>query len=80
MKKIFLLLVLSIICITTSCKKDYVCECSYSSTEPGVTASTTEYTFYKVSKNDAKSKCIKTYRDYSSGGFDYRETTDCKLK
>jgi len=78
--KNYLLPVFFTLFFLSSCKKDYVCECTYSSTEPGVNPVTTEYNFYKMTKNDAKSKCIKSYRDYTSGGLDYKETTDCHLK
>lgn len=80
MKNIFLLPTFIAMCISSSCKKDHVCECTYSSTDPGVTPVTTEYTFYKISEGDAKKLCVKTSRDYTSGGNDYRETTDCTLK
>jgi hypothetical protein len=78
MKKI--LLIAAVAFAFTACKKDYVCECTYSDTEPGSTSSTGKYTMVKVSKKVAKTKCIKTTEEYKSGANTYVQTNDCKLK
>jgi len=63
-----------------SCKKDYTCECTSTSTVPGSTSSTSKRTLVEVSKATAKSQCLKTSWDETSGGTTYTFTNDCKLK
>lgn len=63
-----------------SCKKDFTCECTSTSTFPGSTSSTQKYTIYDVSKGTAKRACIKRTYEYSGGGATYTSTSDCKLK
>lgn len=80
MKKIFLTLSVFAAVALTSCKKDYVCSCTSSSTAPGSTSSVSEVTYVKAKKADAKRACVKTTRDYSIGGATYTSTNDCKIK
>lgn len=83
MKKIFLLLAV-VALSAASCKKDRVCTCTTTDTAPTTAgysySSTTETTMTKVSKKSAKYACVKTTRDYTSGGNTYTQTNDCKLK
>ena len=76
MKKIFLSLTVVMAIAATSCKKDHVCTCTETSTEPGTSALTYDITIKEARKGDAKNACIKETR--TSGGFTY--TSDCKLK
>ena len=76
MKKILLSLTVVLAFATASCKKDHVCSCTETSTEPGSTAFTYEETIKEARKSDAKNSCVK--KTYTSGGFTY--TQDCKLK
>lgn len=80
MKKIFLLATVASAFAFASCKKDHVCSCTFTSTAPGSTASTTEYTILDAKKGDAKKACVKTTRDWTAGGQTYTQTSDCKLK
>ena len=76
MKKIFLFLIVGAAFATTSCKKDHVCSCTETSTEPGSAAVTYDVTNKEAKKADAANACVK--RTYTDGGFTY--TSDCKLK
>jgi biotin synthase-related radical SAM superfamily protein len=78
MKKI--LLIAAVAFAFTACKKDYVCECTYSSTAPGSTSSTDKTTMVKVTKKVAKANCIKTTYESTSGANTYVSTRDCKIK
>ena len=80
MKKLTILSVAFIALSLASCKKDHVCECTNTSTAPGSTSSTSEYTIVKAKKADAKRDCVKTTNDYTFGGTTYTTTKDCKLK
>jgi hypothetical protein len=63
-----------------SCKKDYVCSCTNSSTAAGSVSTVTEVTYVNTTKSTAKKACIKTTNDYTSFGITYTTTSDCKLK
>lgn len=63
-----------------SCKKDFTCECTSSSTAPGSTNETTKYTIYEVSRGTAKRACVKTTSESTGGTTTYVYTNDCKLK
>jgi len=76
MKKIFLYLVVGAALTATSCKKDHVCSCTDTSTQPGSAAQTYEITIKEARKADAANKCVKT----TSTGGGYTYTSDCKLK
>lgn len=79
MKKI--LLVAAVAGMTmVSCKKDYTCECTTTSTVPGSTSYTSKSTIVGVSKSAAKAHCFKSSNDYEAGGTTYTTTRDCKLK
>ena len=80
MKKIAILSIVFAGLAFASCKKDRTCSCTSSSTVPGSTSSTTEYTIVKAKKGDAKRACVKTTNDYTVGGTTYTSTQDCKLK
>jgi hypothetical protein len=76
MKKLSILSIAFLALSFASCKKDYTCSCSNTSTVVGSTTTTTEVTFVKARKADAKRACVKqTYTD--SGNT---TTHDCKLK
>ncbi len=63
-----------------SCKKDYVCSCTNSSTIVGSTSSVTEVTYVKTTKSTAKKACIKTTEDHTNFAGTYTTTKDCKIK
>lgn len=74
--------------MAVSCKKNYTCECTTTSTDPNDTPDTYSYSLGKQKKKDAESKC-KTFNDSwtAPGGIDsnnniiyYTYTDDCKLK
>lgn len=76
MKKITLFAAVIVAISFASCKKDRVCSCTNSSTGGSVTTSETTYT--KIKKSEAKTLCQKTtYTDNLTG---YVSTSDCKLK
>jgi hypothetical protein len=80
MKKIFLSVAVLAAISLSSCKKDRICTCTITSTEPGSTSITFEATLLKAKKSDVKKLCVKTTKDQTYGGVTYTETTDCKLK
>jgi hypothetical protein len=80
MKKLTILSVAALALAFASCKKDHTCECTTTSTAPGSTATTSEYTIVKAKKGDAKKACVKTSNDNTFGGTTYTTTRDCKLK
>ena len=76
---------------TTSCKKDYDCECSTTVTGNGVTitgdARTT--TLKEATKSQAKANCLNRETEYSNSytnyygntiTYTYAYTTNCELK
>lgn len=78
MKKI---VILSVIIATAfvSCKKDYLCSCSVSTTSPsGNTSDISDTTFANASKSEAKSKCNSLDSAGSNGGFTWN--TECEIK
>lgn len=63
-----------------SCKKDYVCSCTNSSSLAGSVSTTSETTYVKTTKGVAKKSCFKTTQDHNTGGVSYTTTKDCKIK
>ena len=80
MKKTILLFVAIAGLAMTSCKKDYTCECTTSSTVPGYTSSTMKATIKDVSKKTAKDVCNKTTSESTYSGVTYVTTQDCQIK
>lgn len=81
MKKLFIpIMACAMLVAFSSCKKDRTCSCTYTDTAPGSTSMTYDVTIVKAKKGDAKSACIKTTSEYTSGGQTYVQTSDCKLK
>jgi hypothetical protein len=79
MKKITLLAVAALAISFTSCKKDRVCECTYTPTS-GSTY-TTKTTYYEVKKKDARLFCIGDQTVTESNGTSVTGTkSECKLK
>jgi hypothetical protein len=78
MKKITILSIAFIAISFASCKKDYTCSCTYTTTEPG--APTTEYStvFKKTSKKSAKSACVSS--SILPDGEQFSEVRTCSLK
>lgn len=65
--------------ISTSCKKDFVCECTNTnSISSDATVSTT--TVKDATKKQAKAYCISTEDTWSYSGTDYVFTSTCELK
>ncbi len=66
-----------------SCKKDYTCECTTSSTAAGFTSQTASAQTGKMKKADAEKKCEDGNKTYQlpnvSGGMD-NYTIACELK
>ena len=81
MKKIFLFIAVASAISLTSCKKDRVCTCTSTSTEPGSTPDIDKVTYLDVSKTNATSKCIGSSQEYK-GKDDkmYTITNKCELK
>ena len=79
MKKILLVAAVAGLAMV-SCKKDYVCECTNSSTAPGSTSTTSKSTVIGVSKGRAKAGCVKTTSESTYGGVTYVNTSDCAIK
>ncbi len=83
MKKFFILSgTFILLAAFISCKKDHVCGCVGTSTEPGTTRTITYITFTHAKASDAKRACIKTSSSYTSSvdGQTYVNTTDCAIK
>ncbi|MCC6182911.1 MAG: hypothetical protein IT237_13870 [Bacteroidia bacterium] len=81
MKKLTIILSVVAVAALTSCKKDRVCECTYTSNAPSGPVTTTnvdKITYSKVSKGTAKKACVTTETTYT--GATYVSTADCKLK
>lgn len=76
MKKLSILSIAFLALSLASCKKDYTCNCTNMSTQAGSTTTTSEITYVKARKADAKRACVKT-TDTESG---VTVTHDCKLK
>jgi hypothetical protein len=75
MKKITILSVAFLALSLVSCKKDYTCTCTNTSTVAGSTTTTSEITYVDAKKADAKRACVKTTRTTGSATY----TEDCKL-
>jgi len=84
MKKIILLAIAFVAFSISSCKKDFVCECTttYTSSSGNVTTDTDDNVTYRdVKKGEAKSLCQKsTYVSVSPSGGTSTTVSDCKLK
>lgn len=79
MKKVLLVAAVAGLAMV-SCKKDYVCECTTTSTIPGYTTSTSKSTVVEVSKGRAKAGCATTSSESTFGGSTYVTTRECSLK
>lgn len=69
------LFILGLILFLTSCKKDYVCECTET---PGNTK--WEYTIKGTSKGRAKANCVSSSYEDVVGSSTITVNSDCKLK
>lgn len=88
MKKNIVFISFAFLVVSVSCRKNYICKCTYSTvvtTSAGVTETTgkTERSFTKVSKKEARAHCTSGM-DYSTTGsgtntvtYDYVE--NCTL-
>ena len=65
--------------ISTSCKKDYVCECTSSSSN-STNATISETTVKDASKKQAKAYCVSTEDTWTYNGAITVYTTTCELK
>jgi hypothetical protein len=71
-----------------SCKKDYTCACTVTSTWPGYPNTTSSGSTGKMKKKDAEAKCnegdqttTSTYMDPTTGQMEsYKITSACDLK
>ncbi len=79
MKKVLLVAAVAGLAMV-SCKKDYVCECSNTSTMAGAPTTTTKHTVVEVSKGRAKAGCASTSSEYTFGGTTYVNTSTCEIK
>lgn len=86
MKKILLIAAVAGFAMT-SCKKDYTCECTTSSTAPGFTTVTASGTTGKMKKADAEAKCNEGDKTYTLPGINsngdpvtYNYTSACEIK
>jgi hypothetical protein len=76
MKKLTILSIAFIAISLVSCKKDYVCSCTNTSSVAGSTSTTSEVTYVGAKKSDAKRACVK--ETFTTGSA--TTTKDCKLK
>lgn len=84
--------VVALIAGTSSCKKDRVCTCTYTSTQAGFVAGDDDVTTYlDVRKHDARLYCVGTSTDHPAVAADelytgspaaaaYTTTNTCELK
>ena len=86
-KTIYLFSGLFAVLFTTSCKKDYTCECTASYTYNGITSPNVEVdetTIKDASKHAAKANCLdmeQTYTySYGTTTYTYTYSQDCELK
>jgi len=86
-KTIYLFSGLFAVLFTTSCKKDYTCECTTSYTYNGITSTQVdvdEITIKDASKHAAKANCLdmeQTYTySYGTTTYTYTYSQDCELK
>lgn len=78
MKKILLVAAVAGMAMA-SCKKDYTCECVYTTNSPGSPAyPSTSTKLTKMKKDDATKKCDEGDISVSSG--QYTSTWDCSIK
>jgi hypothetical protein len=77
MKKIILSSGLMLALFLTSCKKDYVCECTENYGGGDVVTTNTSIT--NVNKSGAKANCV-SLKDYSEDGVASTYTKTCKIK
>jgi hypothetical protein len=80
MKKISILAVAALALSFASCKKERACECTFTSSTPGSTATTETVTYTKISKGDAKFACQKRVNVNTNPANTSTFTEDCKLK
>ncbi len=84
MKKVILLAILGLGVMATSCKKDYICECTTTSSgtdlfgDPIPTTSITATSTINAKKNDAISTCDAG--DLSASFFGTTTKTECEIK
>lgn len=78
MKKSILLFAAAGAFFLVSCKKDYVCECTFSSN--GQTSTPDQTTYVGVTKSAARANCLSTKSSYTFQGTTYNSTNTCKLK
>ncbi len=86
-KTIYLFSGLFAVLFTSSCKKDYTCECTTSYSYNGVTSpdvDINQITIKGASKHAAKANCLDTEQTYSysygSTTYTYTYSQDCELK
>ena len=81
MKKYLALLgAISTALISTSCKKDYVCECTSSSSSNASSASISTTTVKDATKKQAKAYCVSTEDTWSYNGVTTVYSSNCELK
>ena len=80
MKKIILLASVAFVALSlSSCKKEWTCECTVSSTYAGTTTTeTVSGKTDKMSKKDAKDKCNEGDSSYDLLGV--KVSSDCEIK
>lgn len=62
-----------------SCKKDYICGCTTTTTSgSGTVTGSGDTTFTDITKSDAETKCNSFESSGSFGGYSW--DTDCELK
>ncbi len=79
MKKILLIAAVAGLAMA-SCKKDYTCECTESSTIPGSTTTTSKNQILDASKRQAKANCVSWSSEMTVGTTVYTMNGDCELK
>ena len=82
MKKVMIVLTFASIAFA-SCKKERVCECVFTSDEPGYTSATIKYTIKKAKKDVCDKytySTVQTAPAATAGSTNYTETVTCTLK
>ncbi len=77
MKKLLIITIIAGAGAFTSCKKDYTCSCTYTST--GSPSTTSKFTVKEVTKKQAEAKCNSGTETITVSGFGLTQTKSCTL-
>lgn len=82
MKKSIFIIAIIVSAGLVSCKKDYTCNCTFSTTEDGTTVEDDqeEYTIKDATKLEAKTACIEAERVFEEDGTESKASCELKKK